>query len=727
MQQETQQADLTKEQRYFDEVLEVVRRQGEELETIVNRKIDIDSHHEIALHRISSQHNERQLKKLVAAFSEPYFARMDYHDEKKQSETIYIGKVMQIEDGDRYYVTDWRKPIANLFYSKHLRGVSLGEKRVSVDLKRRFDISDSRFFGYNDVFDAVISDEHYDENLAALLKRNAGTHLKDIISTIQENQNTIIRRPLNTSIKIQGVAGSGKTSVVLHRLSYLLYDGKLSVEDCLLVLPNPIFRNYLAKIIPELEIERIAAMTTTEIASSVWDELWAIKPRFEIYDYELEVINHNVRADEDYLEGYKYFNGKKAIDDIIKAYNHFVTTTLTGYLALLTRVAASTQLERTLQILLTRLGGRLEKLISKACIERFNSISRLAYQQFLVDLQVELAELHADYQATLPQYARDTGGTNVDLQAIDELERARKNLEFRDITKLYRQLLNSIKTAQPQHGRYIKYKDYNLNRKRLAREDTQLCAVLALSLFSDCKWYRRYENIVIDEVQDISELEMYLLCLMSKNQLFTIAGDENQGIFNYRNANEWRGLDYIRDHFSQSYVEPHILNKCYRSTAAITLVCNVIAGTVIEAVFDNSEQVDFCRLPDGQSSSAKIFEYVAKYRARGCKTIAIIPKYKSESDALYLELIKPGGASEINYIKGIQDRFLEGVTLVSTPNAKGLEFDAVIISDASAENYDSNNNIDKRLLYVAASRALSNLAIISRGEPTECLKSFFDN
>ena len=148
---------------------------------------------------------------------------------------------------------------------------------------------------------------------------------------------------------------------------------------------------------------------------------------------------------------------------------------------------------------------------------------------------------------------------------------------------------------------------------------------------------------------------------------------------------------------------------------------------MIEAVFDNSEQVDFCRLPDGQSSSAKIFEYVAKYRARGCKTIAIIPKYKSESDALYLELIKPGGASEINYIKGIQDRFLEGVTLVSTPNAKGLEFDAVIISDASAENYDSNNNIDKRLLYVAASRALSNLAIISRGEPTECLKSFFDN
>ncbi|MFA6075512.1 MAG: UvrD-helicase domain-containing protein [Negativicutes bacterium] len=725
MQQENQKTDLAQEQKYFDEVLEVVRRQGEELEIIVNKRISIDSHHEIALHRVSSQNNTRQLKKLTAAFSEPYFARMDYHDEEKQRETIYIGKVMQIEEGDRYYVTDWRKPIANLFYSKHLRGVSLGEKQVSVELKRRFDISDSRFLGYNDVFDAAISEEHYDENLAALLKRNAGTHLKDIISTIQENQNTIIRRPLNTSIKIQGVAGSGKTSVVLHRLSYLLYDGKLNVEDCLLVLPNPIFRNYLAKIIPELEIERIAAMTTTEIASSVWDELWAIKPRFEIYDYELEVINHNVAPDKDYLEGYKYFNGKKAIDDIIKAYNYFVTTTLTSYLALLARVAASIQLERALQILLERLGGRLEKLIDAVCIGRFNNISRLAYQQFLVDLRAELAELRADYQATLSQYARDTGGTNVELLAIDELERARKNLEIRDVTKLYRQLLNSIKVTQPQHERYIKYKDYNLNRRRLAREDTQLCAVLALSLFSDCKWYRRYENIVIDEVQDISELEMYLLCLMSKNQLFTIAGDENQGIFNYRNANEWRGLDYIRDHFSLSYVEPHILNKCYRSTAAITRVCNAIAGTAIEAVFDNNEQVDFCRLPDEQSIGAKILEYVEKYRAKGCKTIAIIPKYKSESDTLYLELIKPGGPPEINYIKGTQDRFVEGVTLVSTPNAKGLEFDAVIISNASAKNYDSNDSIDRRLLYVAASRALSNLAIISRGDPTECLTEFF--
>lgn len=724
MNQNAQAADLIHEQQYFEEVIEVIRKQGAETEAVVKRKIDIDSHHEIALHRVSSQNNERLLARLSKALEEPYFARMDYYDTDGRQDTVYIGKVMQIEEGEQYYVTDWRKPIANLFYSKSLRNISLGEKRVSVKLKRRFDISDSEFHGFRDIYDDKISSEHYDDNLAMLLKRNAGTHLKDIVSTIQENQNNIIRRPLNTSIKIQGVAGSGKTSVVLHRLSFLLYDGKLNVEDCLLVLPNPIFRNYLAKILPELEIERITSMTTTEIANSVWDELWAIKSRYEVYDYELEVINNSTGHDADYLEGYKYFNSKRAIDDTITAYNEFVTVAVSGYLARLDRITASGKLENSLAILLTRLSARLKIGLDSVRIGKFSTLAVNAWQNYLSELRRELDDLREDYLVTLSQYARDTGGTNPNLLALSELESERCKLEIKDVVKLYRQLLQALRTVRPDYARYIKYKEYNLNRKRLAREDTQLCAVLALNLFSNRKWSQRYENIVIDEVQDISELEMYLLCLMSKNQLFTIAGDENQGIFNYCNANEWLGLDFIRDHFSQSYVEPHELKVCYRSTAAITSVCNAIAGTAIEAIFDNGEQVNFIRMERSGRCDC-IGRIIKDYQAWGCKTIAIIPKYKTECDELLTELTSHDSGITINYINGKQDNFVEGVTLVSTPHAKGLEFDAVIIPDASADNYDCADNIDRRLLYVAASRALSRLALISTGEPAECIARYF--
>lgn len=774
MKEEVYQRELLSERQYFFAVIDVVRKLGVELESEMRRPAI--GWNEQSVQKMFCKNNVYRLESLESAMAEPFFAKMNYCDcSSNILDTVYIGKT-QI-DG---YVTDWRRPLGDLFYKKQVKNISLGEKSVNIDAKRRFDISQSSIIGFEDLFDKDRDAEQYDENLSKLLSKNAGSYMKDIISTIQADQNHIIRRPLETSIKIQGVPGSGKTSVLLHRISYLLYEYNetFKPEDCLLILPNQLFSDYLKKILPQLEINKITSLTTLEIAIRILGKDYSKNKN--TYADSIIVKNNKI------VEAQSYFYSSKIISDLVKIHNENVVNQIRSVLKLLfenkllqdidiigVKHIENEDIEQDLNKFVEKFKVRFYSL-SELTIKDFNkqltktkkafesklrlinekiessdAITRITKDQirtqfhewldtnneFVCDLDFnnkfqDIGKLVKALEKTVKQFGentieknpqsstiavkyrefisvinlykpnlaaqcdvlcktpfgqvegvnfaglfsrlkqslklsgdgapfgeieiktlnkllnelkesidqpfselkklryfaeklRDTEKKNTLAQTIRVIVECEKLTEEKEPIVHYQKYLVDLGFAKPEYKEYIDIKLANTRKLILASDDTILCAIFSLYTGSELShhWVKKYSNIIVDEVQDLSELEMYLLCIFSKNQVFNVAGDENQGIINYQNINKWQKLDAIRDQFyyfnnskkvreyQSDYVEPYELNICYRSTKSVTEVCNLIIGTNIEAIYDNGCNVDFICI---QSNGQKLVEVMDK-------------------------------------------------------------------------------------------------------------------
>ena len=197
----------------------------------------------------------------------PYFARIDFKEEsEKESKKYYLGKVGLIDDNANQYIVDWRAPIANLYYDS-----ALGESKYhtknetfkgNLNLKRVFTIKDSNLESFMDV-----NNTSDDELLKPYLGINTDSKIKNIVSSIQQEQNNIIRDALHKNIIIQGVAGSGKTTVMLHRISYLAYNEKdfYKPNQYLVISPNNLFTDYMSAILPDLEVDEVKQITFEDL------------------------------------------------------------------------------------------------------------------------------------------------------------------------------------------------------------------------------------------------------------------------------------------------------------------------------------------------------------------------------------------------------------------------------------------------------------------------------
>ena len=256
-----------------------------------------------------------RLRLMEKSIDKPYFARIDFaRDGEKKIEQLYIGKVGVMDEDNNNITIDWRAPVSSMYYDSNIGKASYkapeGSCTGELLLKRQYDIENGQLKSFQDV-DTVSNDDL----LKPYLSASADNRLKNIVSTIQQEQNSIIREPISKNIIIQGVAGSGKTTVALHRIAYLVYNyrDKIRPNQYLVIGPNKFFVNYISSVLPDLDVENVKQLTYEELCAEVLNE--DIKLIDEDKKLITSISNENLLQYEKFKVSMDF---KKALDKFIQ-------------------------------------------------------------------------------------------------------------------------------------------------------------------------------------------------------------------------------------------------------------------------------------------------------------------------------------------------------------------------------------------------------------------------
>lgn len=595
---------------------------------------------------------ESQISSVERAKNTPYFARIDF-ESKTNNEKCYIGK-LGVQDYDNRIITvDWRAPISSLYYDSNIGKCSYeapdGLIVGNLTLKRQYTIENSKLINFNDV-DTVSNDEL----LKPYLSVSADNRLKNIVSTIQSEQNKIIREKLGKNLVIQGVAGSGKTTVALHRIAYLVYNNRdlYKPSDYMVIGPNKFFVNYISGILPDLDVNGVSEYTIEEI--------------FEKYVDEDYTINNNLDkiADHDNISKVKTsLELKNKIDEYFK----------------------------TIEILPNEdFKIKDEKIISKLIVkELYSEINSKYYKSIKSKIDRLILLLNKYVDANKESIITNLIKRKVSGEVINEFK---NNINI--YLKKYFKVLNlKIKNI------YIDIlKNSNINTKEIINnkidiEDIPPLIYIRYLLIGDST-FDNYKHIVIDEAQDYGEFAFYVLNKIFKNATFSIYGDLAQSLYSYRSIDNWECLNNI---FKD--LEILKLNKSYRTTIEIMEEANKINKKL-----NLTEAIPVIRHGDEVEYTDKDLVYLINKLKENYKTIAVITKTQDEADNLYTIL---KDKIDINLINKNNLNYDNNINILPSYLSKGLEFDSVIIVDS----FDKENNIDLKLLYVSMTRALHKLYI----------------
>lgn len=594
----------------------------------------------------------KKFKKLYSIQNKPYFARIDFKT-NNILDKIYIG-ITNVEEDLNYYVYDWRSPICSMFYDYGVGVASYNSPDGKIDgeiiLKRQYQISDGKL---DNVFDTTINID--DDVLQSVLKENSSEHMKNIVNTIQQEQNVVIRDDKTNNLIVQGIAGSGKTSVALHRIAYLLYKLEyLNSNNVLIFSPNNIFKEYIGNVLPELGEDNTLITTFHEFASTYIKEYY----RVESYSEFLARYYKNEYQNNDLI---KY----KLSDEIIPILENYAKTI--------------TNLTRFINNITYK-----EQVIDK---EELNDLLHNRYNKFnLFDRFDYIAEKINN------RYYDGKKQDKVRLKAL-LLKNINITIKMKDI---YKSFFDSQEFLNNYKGYFNRSENIKkLNKKVLNYEDSTLFIYLKF-LLSSIPYRVSTKLVVIDEAQDYTLLQYKIIKLLFRNTDFTILGDVNQTINPFYKYDNLNILEDVFDGESK-YVE---LNKTYRSSPEIIEYSNKILGLKhFSAVRRNNnipvkvyDKVDYKLLID------KINDLRSKYNS-----VALITKSIEEAQIIY-DNIK-SNISDINIVDIDTDKFNKNFLIIPAYASKGLEFDSVIIIN----NFDK----DKYLYYVAVTRSQHELIIFN--------------
>ncbi len=650
----------------------------------------------------------KRIRKLAQSIEKPYFGRVVF-DENSGIHDIYIGK-NTILDGTDVVVTDWRAPISTLYYDSNIgpasyiapNGLIEGELR----LKRQYNIEDSKLIDYYDV--DIVSN---DQLLQNYLNTNNDKRLKNIVSTIQGEQNYIIRRPITENNVIQGVAGSGKTTVALHRIAYLEYNYRngISANQYLVIGPNTVFMDYIKTVLPDLDVNDVNQYTIEMLTKNLLEE-----------EISFTSINNKLN---------KKINGKD-------------TSTVDKFKGSL---IYKQMLEKYMNDLVydTIHGGSLDvdefRIIPQEIIlENFEAAYKSCHNIVgAVNRTVIFLTAYVENQKDSLKRAMNLRKMNL-LDTVlgnkEESEKIRKKYErlenrlnqkfkneivryFAPLTKkvtvLYSNFINNIESYDFSNYEEIKdlKKSTKENIKNKVYDFEDIAALLYIaSQTKDLKEYKKIRHIVIDEAQDFSLFNFDVLKTIFSNSTFSIYGDLAQSIYNYRSISNWEELKEVFPDLKQID-----LNRSYRTTDEIMKTADLVAKHIgmnqSEDVIRHGKEVEFHDF-DMMSAPEHIKKKIEEYREKGYKSIAIISKNDLLTNYINDDLSFIGMQAQ-NITSASQDYDIKNdVITISNAISKGLEFDAVIINNASEEVYNSESNLDMKLLYVALTRALHEVDVV---------------
>lgn len=619
---------------------------------------------------------DKTIQEITTLMPAPYFGRIDLREEDSEEDKLYIGRfgVMNKEKFEPIIV-DWRAPIASTFYNGTLGETTYmspdGEVSVNVLLKRQFIIKQEKLKG---MFDSAIDVK--DEILQSVLSKNSSDKLKDIVMTIQREQDEIIRRPRNSVVVVNGVAGSGKTTIALHRVAYLLYNNREVLKDKMLILgPNYIFMEYIRDVLPTLGESGIDQMTFVDFALNLLnfdrDQLMSFdkymekivdndkefievmkKKTSEAFIEELDNLIKNMDENAEVRE-VKYFdNVVQSVDDIKDMlYNHFKTMPL---------------------------------------YRRKKKIKRIIFSKLRDARNERVWDIERKFKETVESLSED------------DLKLQINNLEYKktlDIREAVMEVINVKKTLIWLDNIEVEeiYEPYK-NGDLYTIDDLAPLLYLRIKL-EGIKLEKEIKHVVIDEAQDYSKLQFIVVKEITEALGLTIVGDSNQRITPIEGIIPMESIEEIYNDCED--IEKFSLNKSYRSTKEIMEYANsYLEGEKIVPLVRSGNKVKVEDVESKEELVDTLKEAIMDMEDAEMETVAIITKNREEAEELST-LLEGEGLKLYDKEEMI---YRGGYIIIPSYLSKGLEFDGVIVVE--------QGNEESKLSYVMSTRALHNLRVV---------------
>ena len=590
------------------------------------------------------------LQKLFKIQNNPYFGRVVFNN-GKDIDDVYIGITHVIDDDNNYYVHDWRSPICNLFYDYEVGKASylapIGKIDGEITLKRQYTIQDGKLLH---IFDNNINID--DELLQEVLASESDDKMKNIVNTIQAEQNTVIRNTDDKNLIVQGIAGSGKTSVALHRIAFLLYKiENLNSNNVLIFSPNKVFSEYISNVLPELGEDNTMQTTINDFL-----------------DMEIKEFNH-VETFTDFIE--RSYTNKDDFEFIKYKQSDMVYEDIDEY------IDNICQNIRFKEDLFTR--------DYSYTISELNYMLNVRYEKFSLGERIK-------FMSEKISENNFNGSVSRSKKIARELyDRLSISL---DLVMIYINFFTSRFSKIKRDISYIKS-----NKKMLNYDDACLYVYMKCRLYGYN--YNTYiKEIVIDEAQDYSLGQLKLISKIFRNASYTILGDINQTINPYYKYESLADICKILP--DSKYIE---LSKTYRSSQEIVEFSNQVLKLNHVSAIRRSENIPVIKRDD-RNIEKQLREDVNECEKYG-KSMAIITKNQEECDYIY-EMLKDMGISKVDDSKKTFNRKFKVIPVYM---AKGLEFDSVIIYTDKNNKYTED---EKYLYYVAITRAQHKLIVYNQ-------------
>lgn len=588
-------------------------------------------------------------RKLLKLEYSPYFGRIDFKEDNLDTRKVYIG-IANVEKDLNYIIYDWRSPIASLFYD-YSKGKAKytapdGEIKGEILLKRQYKIEGKKLLR---VFDNNLN--IVDDMLQEVLSSSSSDKMKNIVNTIQQEQNEIIRNISNKNLIVQGIAGSGKTSVALHRIAFLLYKIKnLKSSNVLIFSPNKIFSEYISNVLPELGEENTSETTFSEFASHYIKEFKSV----ESFSGFIEKYYTNKRDDEDLIRF-------KLSNKMIKVIENYVQ-----------------EIDKNIKII-----DNIETKFSLIEKEYLNYLLKDRYNKMPIFERMDYIAEHLCNKLGL-------------ISKKDKISITKKIKEVLSIKPDYKKLYKDLFISDSFSSSFNKSINLKLNSKVINYDDA-LCFIYLKGLLNGFPYSNLIKQVVIDEAQDYNEIQYIILTKIFKRASFTLLGDVNQTINPYQKYDSLEVLKNILDG-NTKYVE---LSKTYRSSKEIIEFTNKILNLKHVSAIRKEESVPVIKRDDDKYLKNDINYLKNKY-----KSLAIITKDMLDAIRLY-DLLKDD-YKDISLVTNNSSKFNRDLIIIPSYLSKGLEFDSVI-------SYTSKNNLytkrEKYLYYVVLTRCQHELIV----------------
>ncbi len=674
---------------------------------------------------------KNQREGLEAIRQKPYFARIHFQKENEPAEKLYIGKTSLFDrETQEPIIVDWRSPVANVYYDGRLGDLTYevnGEEHEGhLFSKRQYKIEKGRLLEIRDI-DLTTNDELLQEALAG----KADVRLTEIVSTIQAEQNEVIRAHLKQPILVQGAAGSGKTTIALHRISYFLYTmgEHFRAQDLMILAPNKLFIDYIADVLPELGVGQICQTTFAEYVQNATH----IKLKLQDPNKQLEDILQQDEIDETMLWVSK-MKGTLEYRDIMARYiakmereiaDQFEDIFIEKYRILKASHLRRLFLEDYNYLPLEKRLAKIRSVMQNHVRQKRKQILYTLKKRYDAVLDKALFGIHDDAKrkevVTKWIDERDERLPAVEKESKTVVTRYMKRFEKYKIKALYREFLTNrvLQEELAPEWSEEKHNQFEEVHKKEVWALEDLAAIFYLhAKIKGIKDEWKMKVVFIDEVQDYSLFQLAALKEGLETDMFTMVGDLAQGIHSYRSLTDWTP---VRELFPRASYKT--LQKSYRTTIEIMAVANNILAKMddhlplVEPVVRHGEDPTFYKMEN--FDVAKIVEMYEQIRAKGHRSIALICKttdeVKKATKALQKTKIKVQTLSEASEIDQ------EALLIIPSHLAKGLEFDAVII--ATIDQPFRDTPIDRKLLYVALTRAMHELHLLAPKKEDLLLKS----